>query len=236
MAVSYTYQGMQNQIAYELGQRTDLLSVPSGSNLTLSPIVQAIQTAIAKWEREHFYFNELSSLKSAAAFTTISGQEFYTSVNWPILGTSPHINKIWVLISGNRYTLNPRTEQYLDDTSVNPVVTGQPVDYSLFAETLRLYPIPNGAYTMSMEGTQRFATLVNAADTNAWLTDGADLIKAEAKLYIYKHILKNKALADEEKIAIYGDPAMPNDMGFLEALQNENFQRTAVGKMRAWYF
>lgn len=236
MAISLTYQGLQYQIAYELGGRTDLLNVPAGSNLASNPIQIAIQIAIAKWEREHFYFNEIGSSSAPATFNTVNGQEFYTSADWALLATQPHIDKIWILISSNRYTLNPRTEQYLSDTSVNPVVTGQPVDYALYAETLRLYPIPNGAYPVYCEGTQRFSTLVNAPDTNAWLQDGADLIRAEAKLYLYREVLKNKALEDGAYNSIYGDPMRPNEMGYLDALKSENVQRTAVGKMRARYF
>ena len=236
MALSLTYSGLANQIAFELGQRTDLLSVPAGSNLTLSPIQIAIQTALAKWEREHFYFNEIGSPSAPATFNTVNGQEFYTASAFPLLATQPHIDKIWILISSNRYTLNPRTEQYLSDTSVNPVVTGQPVDYALYAETLRLYPIPNGAYPITVEGTQRFSALVNPGDTNAFLQDGADLIRAEAKMYLYREVLKNKALADDCHDSIYGNPMRPNEVGYLEALRSENVQRTAVGKMRAMYF
>lgn len=235
MANSYTYAQFSNQIAYELGQRTDLLvNTISGTNL--SPINQAIQNAISKWEREHFYFNEIGSQSSPATFNTVSGQEFYTVTDWPILATMPHIDKLWVLISGNRYTLNPRNEQYLSDTSVNPSVTGQPVDYSLEAETLRLYPIPNGAYPITGEGTQRFSTLSNPTDTNAWLQDGSDLIKAEAKFDIFTHILKNKPLADSMRDAIYGDPVHPQEQGFLDALRSESVQRIAVNHSRARYF
>lgn len=236
MAVSYTYQQFCNQIAWELGNRTDLLSIPSGITTALSPIQQAIQNAIARWEREHFYFNEIGSQTPGATFTTVNGQEFYTSSDWPILPTMPHIDKLWVLVSGNRYSLNPRTEQYLSDTSVNPVVTGQPVDYAIQAETLRIYPIPNGAYPITAEGTQRFATLVNPSDTNGWLQDGADLIKATAKEDLYRHTLKNNALADEMKKAVYGDPMFPQDQGYLDALLYETHQRTAVGKIRPFYF
>lgn len=232
MAVTYTYIGFQNQIAWELGQRTDLLTVPAGSNLILSPIQQAIQSAIAKWEREHFYFNEVEDING---FSTVQGQEFYTSADYAPIGTNIHLDKIWVLISSNRYSLNPRTEQYLSDTSLNPSVQGQPIDYALYARTLRLYPIPDGAYPVTFEGTKRFAMLSADTDTNVWLQDAADLIKAEAKLDLLTHTLKRADQAKIQKNAIYGDPDDPRDHGYLYALQSENVQRTP-GKMRANYF
>lgn len=234
MAVSYTYQGFQNQIAYELGQRSDLLTVPSG--LALSPIQQAIQNAIAKWERSHFYFNELGENGEPICFNTVAGQEYYGASASSRISTGIHIDKIWVTISSNRYSLNPRTEQYLSDTSLNPAVRGQPIDYAYYAKALRFYPIPDGVYPITIEGTIRLATLTGNADTNEWLSDGADLVKAEAKEYLLRNVIKNSDLANEQKKAIYGDPMIPGDTGFFDALMKENVQRPAVGKIRGMYF
>lgn len=234
MAVSYTYQGFQNQIAYELGQRSDLLAVPSG--LALSPIQQAIQNSIAKWEREHFYFNELGEAGSPIAFNTVSGQEYYGQSAAARIVTGIHIDKIWVTISSNRYSLNPRTEQYLSDTSLNPSVRGQPIDYAYYAEALRFYPIPDGVYPITIEGTIRLTTLSAPTDTNVWLQDAADLIKAEAKMDLLENVLKQTDLADRQKKMIHGDPMNPEFTGYLYALRSENVQRPAVGKMRAMYF
>lgn len=231
MAVSYTYQGFCNQIAYELGYRNDLLSVPSGfTGIALSPIQQAVQNAIAKWERERFYFNEITSINN---FSTVVGQEFYTSASSSIIGTSPHIDRVWVLVSSNRYTLNPRTEQYLSDTSMSPTSQSQPVDYAMYAETMRLYPIPDGAYPISFEGTQRFALLALPSDTNIWIQDAANLIKAEAKADLLDNVLKQTDLADRQRAQIYGVGDFP---GYLTDLRSETAQRVAGNKIRASYF
>ncbi len=231
MALSYGYQQFCNQIAYELGYRNDLLSVPTGfTGIVLSPIQQAVQTAIAKYERRRFYFNEITSINN---FSTVVGQEFYTSSSSSIIGTSPHLDKVWVLISGNRYSLNPRTEQYLSDTSLNPSVQGQPIDYAMYAETMRLYPIPDGAYPITFEGTYRLSTLSANSDTNAWIQDAADLIKAEAKYDLFMNVLKQKDQADIQRQLIDGTPMSD---GFLSALMGETTQRIAGNKIRASYF
>lgn len=238
MPVSYTYGQLQSQIAFELGQRTDLLSIPSGSGLALSPIQQAIQNAIAKWEREHFFFNEVETLNSNTmpSISTVQGQEFYTSATWALLTNEVHIDKIWVLISQNRYTLTPRSEQYLADTSVNPNNTGQPVDYSYYAKTIRLYPIPDGNYPISIEGTQKVASLVNTSDSNIWTTEAADLIKAEAKMDLMMNVLKQTDLAAVQVALIYGDQSNPYAVGYLDALRSEGVQRPAILKTRPSYF
>lgn len=233
MALSYAYQGFCAQIAYELGYRADLLAPPSGYGLTLSPIQQAVQNAIARWERTRFYFNEITDIND---FTTTAGQEFYTSADSAIIGSSPHFDKIWVLIAGNRYALNPRTEQYISDTSLNRIVTGQPIDYAMYAETMRLYPIPDGAYPITFEGTLRLPALANNTDANAWIQDAADLIKAEAKRDIYVNVLKDMQKADAMKKEIHGDPENPEFPGHFYVLQAETSGRVAGNTIRASYF
>ena len=118
MTISQTYGVMQQQIADELGDNQTLLAPLSDSSLTLSPIQNAIQQAIAKWERELFYFNEFlleTPLSTPSAFQTANGQEYYganTSPNsYAPIATLAEIKKLWVLVSSNRYTLNPRTPQ-----------------------------------------------------------------------------------------------------------------------------
>lgn len=230
MPVSYNYGQLQSQIAYELGGRTDLLTIPSGSGLALSPIQQAIQNSIAFFERDHFYFNELQSINNVS---TVVNQEFYTSTDWPFLGSIIHIDDLWILVSSNRYTLNPRTEQYLDDISVNPNSIGQPTDYALYNKTLRLYSIPDGVYPVSVEGTQKFSTLAVSTDSNSWTTDAADLIKAGAKMDILENILKQTELADRQRLLIYGTDTVP---GYIDALRKENTQRPARLAFRARSF
>lgn len=221
--MSATYGDLQNRIADELGGRSDL-----AANIQL-----AIQTAIAKWERERFYFNEF---RAANAFNTAKGQEFYGASDYAPLATIAQLDRVTVLVSGNRYTLNPRTAPYLEDVSVNPSVQGQPTDYAYFAEQLRLYPIPDAAYPVSLLGTTRFAALVNVADSNAWTVDAEALIRCEAKMDLYENTLQAPDLADRMRLLIHGDPGKPGHRGYLTALKAETARRAALGRTRPSYF
>lgn len=225
MAVSTNYGDMQATIAFEIGLRSDLTT----------QIQNAIQTAIAKWERKRFYFNELNAIN---AFNTVHGQEYYTSADYGPIATIAHIDKIWALVGGNRYFFEPRTMQYLDEVSVNPSVSAPSVgaDYAYFAESLRLYPIPDGAYPISIQGTQRFATLVDEDDANPWTEDAEALIRTEAKLDLYLNVLKDEKQAGLMKVQIYGDPSDPKTVGYLDALAGETFTRMAVPKVRGTFF
>ena len=224
MSVSTTYGQMQSTIAYELGGRSDLTT----------QIQTAIQTAIAKWERERFYFNELNDTNG---FSTTAGKEFYSASDYTLIGTICHIDKIHALVSNNRYTLEPRTWQYIEDYAVNPSVQASPTgisDYSYYAETLRFYPIPDGAYPITISGTKRLTTLVNSTDFNAWTQDAEALIRCEAKLDLYLNVLKDQEQAASMKAQIYGTDG--NSVGYLGALQGETFKRMAVPKVRPTYF
>jgi len=214
MSISGTYGGIQSQIADEIGERTDLTS----------QIQNAIQSAISKYERQKFYFNQYYS---NAAFNTVLGKEFYTSTDWVYMANLVNIQKIWVTVSSNRYTLEPRTWQYIADTSVNPQVTGWPIDYAYANEQMRFYMIPNGAYPIGVLATIRLTPLVNPADTNAWMQDGYDLIRCEAKRYLFTNVIM-----DASQAAI-----MQNEVnGYLSDIRQETTRRMATPKIRATYF
>lgn len=172
---------MQNRIADELGGRTELLSPSTG--LTKSPIQLAILDSVSFWENERFYFNEY---RTAGAFNTVAGQEFYTASDWPDIATLQHIDKMSILISQNRYEMWPRTEQYMEVISMNAQWQGQPVDYAYYNFQLRFYPIPDAVYPVNVLGTKKFAALSANSDTNVWTTEAEPMIRATAKQYLYR--------------------------------------------------
>lgn len=209
---SASYGDMQSRIADDL-LRSDLTT----------QIKQAIQTAIQAYERIPLYFNQL---REEAAFYTAQGQEFYTSSDSPLIPSMVTVEKVTVTVSGNRYSMNPRTPQYLEDTSVNPIVFGQPVDYSYFAETFRFYPIPDNAYPIALTGIKRLFTLQNATDTNAWTSDAELLIRSRAKFELATHVLRDTDLATLMKAA---------ELDALSDLKGETMRRS-VRRVRPTYF
>ena len=56
-------------------------------------------------------------------------------------------------------------------------VTGEPEQYSRYADKIRLYPIPAAVYTMSMSYIYKLTELAQDADTNAWMTECEELIR-----------------------------------------------------------
>lgn len=225
MAISATYITLQRQIADELGNRTDLLSALSSSSLTLSPVKNAIQSAIAKFEREPLYFNQFYD---NLFFTTVNLQEFYTSADEATIATTINITRLHIIVDSKRYMLVPRRWQYLEDIW-HGTDTGSPTDFAYFAQQIRLYPIPNGAFPISASGTQRLSALSADSDTNGWTQDGFDLIRTEAKRILAQEVLFDYDLAERLRIEIYGDPNNQQFEGHLAALRKETMLRTGGG-------
>lgn len=229
MAVSYTYGDMQNKVADELGGRTDLLTNQTG--LSSSPIQMAIQTAIRKWERERFYFNEI---RTTGAFTTVLNQEFYTASDAAFIGTLAHIDKMSITMnSANRYWMIARTAEYMEDISVSLTDNGMPVDFCYYGEQIRLYPIPDNAYPVNVLYTKRVAELVSTGDTNIWTNDAEELIRLTAKMILYSDTLMDDVGAQRMLGLIYG---VPGRTGALYALKAETARRVATSRMRPTYF
>ena len=222
MAISTSYGFLQNQIADELGNRIDLMTPLVSGGLTLSPIKNAIQSAIAKWEREPFYFNEVYT---QPLFTTVSAQEFYTTSDAAAIATTPDIYVLHALISSNRYPLTKQSWEYLEEVSANPSARGQPTDWAYFAKQIRLYPIPNGAYPIRATRIQVLTALSDSNDANVWTQDGFDLIKSEAKLILAREVLHDPEIEAAMERAIYGNPLNPRERGYLAALKAETMRR-----------
>lgn len=233
MPISADYGTLQRVIADEIGDRFDLLGDLSDTGLTSSPIKRAIQSAISKWEREAFYFNEIYA---SPLFTTVAGQEFYdTGTDPDEFAVSPNVWLLHALISGNRYDLDQRSWADLERGSPNPDLRGQPAEWAYFGNRIRLYPIPDGAYPIRASRTGVATTLSADTDANAWTTDAYDLIRAEAKLTLARDVLHDPQLVGECEAAIYGTPGDRRNTGYLGALRAETMRR-ARARIRATQF
>jgi hypothetical protein len=223
-----TYGGMIQRVTYEV------LGSPIASDVT-----NAIQDAIAQFERETFWFNDMRTFGgvtgSLSDLQTVLGKEFYSAQDLPTLINMPHIRKILVYAFQNRYPLEYRTMGWIDDQSISPVWNGLPTDWSWQAGALRLYPIPNGQYPLILDGTIRFADLVNPTDSNPWVNEAEWLIRSEAKRLLFTNITRDADQAAMMEREIYGTPQR---QGALAQLRRESGRRAggpgALRGSRGW--
>jgi hypothetical protein len=158
-------------------------------------ILKAVQGAQRDCERFTFYFNETRD----KTFSTVISQQFYTSADLADIATLVHIQRAYFTDTGGQIIdiawSDPAELEILSD---NTGATGQPTSYTYFNRQIRLYPIPNAIYTIRLQlGPYRLTALASGSDTNAWLDEAYDMMKARAKYRLYKNTLKDVGLAAE---------------------------------------
>ena len=219
-----TYLIMQNRIADEL-VRDDLSE----------QIKKAINDAIKSWEGIRLKFNEKRYL-----IQTVVDTEFYDFTTPTLLNKDETAVEAGetileldadptITINNRPYPLTPRTEAWFGRFAVGAATqTGQPDSYGIFARQLRLFPIPDGVYDINFAaGLARLGPNPLAADgdTNDWMIEGEPLTRQQAKLLIYRDLLRDtvgKAAASE---------------GVQEAqwmLERKATAQSMTGTQRAW--
>lgn len=191
-----TYETMQSRISDELA-RDDLPS----------QIKNAIQSALKVWEGRRFFFNE-----KRVRLATIASQEYYalpgslTNTDESDLDageTLLEIDSFTVTVSGQPYSLIDRSQQWMDrETAPATTTKGIPSSFALFADEIRLSPVPDAVYECTISGLVRLGTLSDGGDTNAWMTEGDDLIRNQAKMILYRDVLRDQAGMQFAQMAI----------------------------------
>jgi hypothetical protein len=111
-------------------------------------------------------------------------------------------------------------------------VTGIPKQYSRYANRIRLYPIPDDAYTITMRYIYKLDALSADTDTNAWVDECEELIRQAAKRVLCIDVLMADDMAARfatiEKIAY--DRIRKED----KDRRPQQFLRTDLGAARAY--
>jgi hypothetical protein len=199
-------------------------------------IRNAINDAIELQEGERFKFNE----KRSRLFT-VTGQEYYDLTS-PTLLTSAgaavgtgetilELDDITCTVNNWPYRLCPRTQQHINEWQSSSY-QGQPADYALYGQQLRIWPVPDQAYPLDLNGLARLAPnpLSADSDTNAWMMDGASIIRAQAKILLYRDILRDDVgvtLATQQLVEAGGNPNPGSAKRKMAA-------QAYTGRMKAW--
>lgn len=205
-------------------------------DLTVTQLGDAINDAIALQEGERYKFNE-----KRYQILTVAGQEYYDLTS-PTLLTSAgaavgtgetllELDDITCTVNNQPYRLCPRTQQSMNEWQT-PTYEGQPADYTLYGQQLRIFPLPDAVYTLNLMGLARLAPnpLSADGDTNGWMTEGAGIIRGHAKLLIYRDVLRDPdgvALATQQIIEAGGNPSPASAKRKMAA-------QAYTGQQRAW--
>lgn len=208
-----TYGAMMDRIADELN-RSDLTT----------QIGYAIKSAIKVYDKQRFWFNESRSF----TFSTVVGQEFYTSSDNTDIPNLLFIDTVQLTItSTDKYLLEHVPYEQIEAISSNTTVDqGQPTWFAYYGKQLRLYPIPDAVYSVRVSGHWALSDLSLTTDTNAWMTDGEILIRSRAKREILTHVIRDvegaAAMAQAENAELRelrSASAMRGSSGLLNATE-----------------
>lgn len=171
-----TLAELRDRIAGELANDGDITAVQ---------IVNAINTALAHYGREAFWFNQ-----KAGTFISVPGQEYYGLAD---LADIPNmVSVLSMRRAGGELNIRGVDNDAIED-SQDGSVTGDPDFYSRFGKQIRLYPIPVQAEAIKISYITKFPALSADTDTNAFTDECEELVRQAAKRIICTDIL----LADD---------------------------------------
>lgn len=169
------YGDMKSRIANEVADST-----------ISAEIILAIKSAIKFYERKEFYFNT-----KTGTFATVASQEDYDSTaNADIPNIVRIFEPVKVTASSFKYDVDI-VPIYDIDSAQDGAITGRPGCLAYFAEEIRLFPIPDTVYTVTMRYIYRLAELSADSDTNGWTDDAEELIRQRAKMIIAADVLRD---------------------------------------------
>lgn len=204
---------MKQRIADEIA-RADLTS----------QIAYAISDAIKHHERARFYFNEAIN-----TFTTVDGQEWYSSSDASWIPDVIEIDSLRVTVSGRPWPLMKATMADMEFLAAGTATEGDPERFCYYRQQIRLYPTPNAARTMTCAYVQRLAELTDDSQENAWTDDAEELIRARAKIILWEQVIRGQAGAAN------GAQLRVIEADALRRLRNETASRISSRQISADY-
>lgn len=175
-----TFVVLKNRIA------DDVRSVSTAASSDISTQIAAeVLSAVAFYAREPFYFNTKTN-----TFSTVANQEYYSSSDLADIATLVHIYTMTVTQNSVKMPVKSLSFEAIDDAQTGQV-KARPTYYSYFKQNIRLYPIPDAVYTMTMAYVYKLTALSADGDSNAWTTDAEELIRARASRRLYENVVRN---------------------------------------------
>lgn len=177
-----TFGTVRNRILSDLNR--------TSSNDLTSSVETEIQTAIAFYEKRRFWF-----LEARATTTTIVGQEYYA-----LPEDFRDDDSLVITVNSETYQLKRRTYELLEQWYLGSSLTGDPTDYAIYDEQIRLYPVPNNQYTMTLSYYKKLNSLSGQDDTNAWMVEGEGLIRSRVEWLLFARKLRDYDAAQACKV------------------------------------
>lgn len=185
----------------------------------------AIQSAVQQYKQKPFWFTE-----AFFTFSTVRAQEYYGVDDDPNIATAPEIKRITGLFFNFRIPLDKQEWTYIDDISGIPTSYAMPERWAYAAEQIRLWPIPDRAYTLTCFYTPLLTALANDQDNNVWTNEAFDVIRCRAKVILIRNTIRDPDMEVEAQ------QITAEEQTYLKALIDENSSRKATGQIQPTMF
>ena len=250
-----TTENMRIRILDEMElQESDVLGARTA--LTAKYVVnREINAAIGHYESTRFRWNEERENQFT---TTAQGTRTYSLPAGFMKFDSLKLN-----YQGDSYIpINPRAWKEIEhrDRDVDGS-QGLPVDYAIYGNVLRLYPVPNGAYTLvgsflkriniptSLTGSfcavttmgQQSLTATSTASHNSrlngWTTDGESLIRARAVASVEIFYRQNSdTITEQRQLAAQREDFLSiREMQAFERIMDESQDVQTTGRVMPYF-
>jgi hypothetical protein len=151
--------------------------IDRGSNFD-PRIKQAIVDAISFYKTRRLGFN----IKRARALLTSGNEQVSLPLDWI------EADFLRLEDDGSRKPMEEVTYDWMEDEGRNDDIRGRPTKYAIQHRELRLYPIPDRSYTLVLSfqyDLQNVSLSASDGETNAWMTEGEELIRKHAMSELY---------------------------------------------------
>ncbi len=243
---------LRARIASELGRELSLDFGNSGESFATA-VNREINAAIKHYESGRFRFNERNNVEWA---TTVAGTR-----NYSLPPDFLKMDTLKLIRSGQyqRVTQSKWDEIDNKDLIVAGTSRGIPCEYAIRGNVLRLFPVPQDAWTLvgsyiartlptSLTGSYTAVipfgsyslTITSTAShnnqINGWTTDGEELIRARARAGVRINYMKNpQAIAEMQMLVAGNQPFLSlQERVAYGALSDKTFDVLATGRIRGY--
>lgn len=179
-----------------------------------------INDAIAHYQRYRFWFNETSATQN-----TSDGTATYA---WPT--DMVELDSLIITVGTTLTPLRQVAPRDIDEMYVSSTFKGVPSVYADYKQQFRLYPTPNGTYTLTQYYLKNYTPLASGSgSSNVWTTEAEELIRTRAKKLLVGQFIP----ASQETIG-WMEILDRQERDLYNALQQQTYASTATGSLRAW--
>lgn len=202
-------------MAYTLGQEVSRIAGELKRSNIDDAIKFAINDAIVEAARTRFYFNEMRGL----TFNTVVDQEYYPDLGFTEIDAMYYFDGV-----NSRRNVWLQNDVIATNRADGSTSGGQINSYSRYGMSLRLYPIPSTVFAVYMDGFGRLSPYPLAIndDTNEYLGEGENYIRALAKRNVYRDQIRDlsqasifDAVAEDYKTDLIGETNQRQGTGTL---------------------